>query len=309
MELFLVIAGIAFVIWLVSKLKRSPSSARETPTPPTVSPASSQREQVVNCSNCGQRNRLRELDPPSRYRCGSCHTELPNPFAPPAHQKPEPYRTFRPSTASDSDAKKNISFREPSVDNHSVRPEDLAGVVDAFTGVALNPGLGLYQCGKCQVYYHRGSYEVIQSENGGQCVACLSISIRVISQPQARKEAPATSTYRPREPAPASAFQPDSVTLSNYREHAGRVVSFTGSVIKVVKSRSGKDYAIMFEDKDWCDGFKMVIFRGRITAFGGGAFLKKLAGRKIFARGLLRKHPAFGYQLVVSEPSMFWRIS
>jgi hypothetical protein len=47
----------------------------------------------------------------------------------------------------------------------------------------------------------------------------------------------------------------------------------------------------------------------REGSFGGGAFLKKLAGRKIFARGLLQKHPAFGYQLVVSEPSMFWRIS
>ena len=99
------------------------------------------------------------------------------------------------------------------------------------------------------------------------------------------------------------------MTLSNYREHVGRVVSFTGPVAKVVKSRSGKDYAVMFEDKDWCDGFKMVVFRGTITKFGGGAFLKSLAGRTIFARGLLQKHHTFGYQIVVSEPSMFWRVT
>ena len=309
MELYLIIAGIALAIWLVSKRKSSPSSVRQAPTLPTVSPASSQREQLVNCSNCGQRNRLREVDAPSRYRCGSCRTELPNPFVPPARQQPEPDRTFRPSPVSGSHPKNNINFRGPALDSDSVRSEDLDGMVDAFTGVALNPGLGLYQCTKCRVYYHRESYEVIQSENGGKCVACPSTSIRAISQPQAPKEAPATGTYRPREAAPASTFQPDSVTLANYREHAGRVVSFTGSVIKVVKSQSGKDYAIMFEDKDWCDGFKMVIFRGNITAFGGGAFLKKLAGRQIFARGLLQKHPRFGYQLLVSEPSMFWRIT
>ena len=264
----------------------------------------------MNCPNCAKRNRLREADAAARFRCGNCHTELPNPFAAPAPLKPEPGETFRPSTGNSSRGGK-IAFCDTPMDDDFAAPKDLAGVVDAFTGEALNAALGLYQCGKCQLYYHRASYEVIQSENGGKCVGwgCDSVSIRALSQTHTRKATPATSTDRSRKPAPASTFQPDTITLLNYREHVGRVVSFTGSVSKVVKSRSGRDYAIMFEDKDLCDGFKMVIFRGKIGIFGGGPFLKTLAGRIIFARGLLQKHPAFGYQIVVSEPSMFWRIT
>jgi hypothetical protein len=214
---------------------------------------------------------------------------------------------FRPSETKSSQAKR-IAFLHPPAANQVATSEDLAGVVDAFTGEALNPTLGLYQCRKCQVYYHRASYEVIKSENGGQCVACLNVSIRAISRPHARQGGAASTAERRTERTKAPAFEPDTVTLLNYRERVGRVVSFTGPVRKVVKSRSGKDYAIMFEDADWCDGFKMVIFRGKITAFGGGAFLKSLAGRTIFARGLLQKHRTFGYQIVVSEPSMFWTV-
>ena len=36
------------------------------------------------------------------------------------------------------------------------------------------------------------------------------------------------------------------------------VITFEGIVGKVLTGRNGRDYAAMFEDKDWSDGLKMV---------------------------------------------------
>jgi hypothetical protein len=174
-----------------------------------------------------------------------------------------------------------------------VAARDLSGLVDAFTGESLNVALGLYQCGKCEVYYHRSSFEVIRSENDGRCVACLSTTVRAVS----------TASTRPNSWQNVS-FEPDVITLDNYRSHVGRVITFEGIVRNVLKSRSGRDYAVMFEDKDWTDGLKMVIFRGKITAVGGGEFLRGLRGRTIRVRGLLQKNPIFGFQIAVSERRM-----
>ena len=195
------------------------------------------------------------------------------------------------------------------MDGHFVTSKDLVGVVDAFTGEALNAALGLYQCGNCRVYYHSASFDVIRIENGGKCVACPSVSIRVVSLSQTRTDSRPTTGPKPRETSQAVNYRPDTVALSNYREHVGRVVTFTGTVFKVIKSRNGKNYAAMFEDKDWCDGFKVVVFRGKITAAGGGDFLRSLASRRISVRGLLQKHPIFGYQIVVSERMMILTIA
>lgn len=303
MELFLIIAGLAFVIWLVAKLESSPSSARQTSTPPTTASENAQREQVVSCSNCGQRNRLREVDATSLFQCGSCHTQLPNPFASLPYPKPETGRTFRPSAAKSSHAK-NIPFLDASSDGHVPTLQDLAGVVDAFTGEALNPGLGLYQCTKCQVYYHRASYEVIQSENGGRCVACLSVSINTVAQAQSRSARRPKSAENPRETAQATNYRPEAVGLFNYREHVGRVITFESFVPVVRESRRGGDFAVMLENLQWEKGFKVMVFRRNVRSIGGADYVRSLQGRTIRVRGLLQKHHTFGYQIIVTERSM-----
>ena len=220
----------SYVIWLVSKQKRSASSPRQRSTTSTPTTAASQREQIVNCPNCGQRNRLVEVDGQSRYRCGSCHTELPNPFPSLGHAKPEPISTFRPSATKCSRAK-NIAFNDASADGHLFAANDLVGVVDAFTGEALNAALGLYQCGKCQVYYHRACYEVIRSENGGQCVACLSTTIRTVSLALS----PITS-----KPAMKGRFKTGhSEALNSYQLSSCRQGAFQFSSRKACQSRLG----------------------------------------------------------------------
>jgi hypothetical protein len=302
-----ILAAIGLIAWLISKSKSSRSSNRHQASRPAGGGAATQREEIVTCHNCGQRNRLREVDGQSLFRCGSCHLELANPFASLPHSKPEPVPTFRPSAAMSSRAK-HVAFRDTSADDHLVAPSDLAGVVDAFTGEALNAALGLYQCGKCQVYYHRASYDVIRNENGGQCVACLGTSIRGVSLAQPHRDSRPASGEARRQANPLSNYRPDAVTLFNYRDHIGRAVTFESFVPKVLSSRRGRDFAIMFENLDWKAGFKAIVFRRHLAAVGGVQFVRSLQGRTIRVRGLVQKNPIFGFEIVVTERSMIQEI-
>jgi hypothetical protein len=290
----LVTAGIEVVLLIVWVFRRKSSTTRQgsaVPTGTTPVPTS-QRLEIVVCPSCHNRNRLREADVLSRFRCGFCRAELPNPFAGPTPTKTEPIPTFRPCSSTSLN-ENSVSFRDSSGDVDSVAARDLAGLVDAFTGEALDSALGLYQCGNCEVYYHGSSFEVIKSENGGRCVSCLKVSVREVAKAASRRNS--TQNFN---------FEPDVVTLDNYRDHVGRVITFEGIVRKVLKSRNGRDYAVMFEDKDWSVGLKMVVLRGTITAVGGGDFLRRLNGRTVRVRGLLQNHPIFGFQIAVSERRM-----
>lgn len=167
------------------------------------------------------------------------------------------------------------------------------GLVDALTGEALNNRFGLFQCDHCKVYYHPTSYDVIQSENSGRCVACLAVTIRPVSVPTAN-----------RFPQSGFNYQPEVITLTNYREHLGHVITFEGYVQSIRMSRSGNTYALMFEDTNWAAGLKLVIFRRKESAVGGAPFIGRLLHKTVRVRGLLQKHAIFGYQIIVSERTM-----
>ena len=99
-------------------------------------------------------------------------------------------------------------------------------------------------------------------------------------------------------------YTPNVVTLQSYKQHEGSVVTFEGRVHKVNESRRGNDFAVMFEDKSWVKGFKLVFFRDGVRKVGGSSYINGLAGRKVKVRGLVIKHPKFGYEIIVSEKSM-----
>ena len=175
--------------------------------------------------------------------------------------------------------------------------EALAGLHDAFTGAPLNAALGLYQCSRCTVYYHAESVEVLEAENNSRCVACGVSSIVALTATEAR-----TRTGRD--------YRPDVVTLTNYRSHFNRVVTFEGTVRNIKVSRRGKDYAVMFENTSWTKGLKLVFFRGSVGKVGGPAFIRSLQGQNIRVRGLLLSHNVFGPEIIISERSMIletWR--
>lgn len=207
---------------------------------------------------------------------------------------PKNKETFRPVSRS-SGVSPKIIFNTPSpTSNTSTNTvpdaNDLEGLHDAFTGAPLDKNLGLHQCQTCKVYYHTESLQVLREANNSQCVACPSTNIIVVL---VSDKATGGKDYTP-----------NVVTLQNYQQHEGAVVTFEGLVHKVNESRRGNDFAVMFENKSWVHGFKLVFFRGSINKVGGADYIKSLTGEKIKVRGLLIKHPKFGYEIIVSENSM-----
>lgn len=215
------------------------------------------------------------------------------PPAPPTGPQSLPKRgeVYRPLPS--GRRRSSVVFRDASNKSAAgvVSGEALEGLHDAFTGASLNPVLGLHQCTKCKVYYHAESVAVLREENAARCVACGSASILSLTVQEA-------TTSRGRD------YDPDVVTLANFRSHFDRVVTFEGTVRAVKASRRGSDYAVMFEHVSWSRGLKLVFFRGAVKKVGGATFIKRLDGRSVRVRGLLLNHRLYGPQIVISERGM-----
>ena len=204
--------------------------------------------------------------------------------------------TFRPTSR--RRASSNISFKTantPSNTGNAPAEADLKGLHDAFTGAPLDKSLGLYQCRSCKVYYHSESLQVLREANSSQCVSCQSTNIIAVIG--------ASKSTGGRD------YTPNVVTLHNYMQYEGSVVTFEGRVHKVNESRRGNDFAVMFENKSWVRGFKLVFFRGAVHKVGGSRYINGLIGRRVKVRGLVIKHPKFGYEIIVSEKSMILSVN
>jgi hypothetical protein len=210
----------------------------------------------------------------------------------PKKQQTSHSNIYRPSTSRKSGS--SITFTEINTFNNIPNKSDLTGLNDAFTGEPLRVELGLHQCQKCKVYYHSSSLEVINSENSGRCVACLNTNIIAITP---------SKTY-----AGGRNYQTEVVTLDNYKRHIGHAITFEGYVPRINISRDGCSYAVMFENKSWKYGLKMVVFKGNVSKVGGSSFINSLKGKTIRIRGLLTYHETFGYQIIVSERSMIMSV-
>lgn len=215
------------------------------------------------------------------------------PPAPPARQQPKD--TYRPTPDRGSTGIVFADSGTPSgTGSSAINQKDLEDLCDAFTGEKLDVSKGLFRCQKCKVHYHAASFEVLREQNNGACVACGSSSIASLSQSRTR-----TSGRN---------HDPSCVTLENVRSHIGRVVTFEGFVHRVETSRRGSDYAVMFEDKTWTKGFKLVFFREATRTVGGAAFINALRGKNVRVRGLVVDHKTFGLEIIVSQPSMILSI-
>jgi len=212
----------------------------------------------------------------------------PPPSSTPPTVKPGSYRPTRRTGRAT-----NVKFQNttPSLGG-TAADLDLKDLRDAFTGAPLDASLGLFRCTSCQVYYHTESLEVVRLENGGRCVACSATTIVAVTT--------GSATGRN--------FNPDVVTLDNFRHHFGRVVTFEGDVTTVRASRAGIDFAVMFEHKSWVTGFKLVFFRKAVRRVGGADFIMGLANRRVRVRGLLINHDTFGPEIIISERSMILSI-
>ena len=218
-------------------------------------------------------------------------TSPTSPTGPTRPASPPKPNTFRPTAAS---GRSRIKFGQPSSPTQVATPVDIKkrieGLHDAFTGAPLDPSLGLFQCGTCTVFYHRESYQVLREINNSLCISCHSSHIRELVAG---------------EPVGAGVdHTPSVVTLDNYQDFVGSVVTFEGMVHSIKESRRGQDFAVMFENKSWTRGFKLVFFRDGAKRVGGKRYLNTLDGKNIQVRGLIVHHPRYGYEIVVSEKSM-----
>lgn len=229
----------------------------------------------------------------SSYRDSSTAPQSPSSGA---TAPPTPKGTYKPRPTGISS---RITFRTQVPDGGVASPvraiADLSGLRDAVTGTALDPSRGLYRCRRCEVFYHAESYELVRGENAGRCVACGVASIMSISTAQAKQQS-------------GRNYEAGITTLADYRSKEGQVVIFEGRCVCVLPSRRGSDYAVMFEDKPWTRGFKMVVLKGATARIGGPAFLRGLAGKQIRVRGLIVKHPRFGYEIIVNDRAMILEV-
>lgn len=167
---------------------------------------------------------------------------------------------------------------------------------DALTGESLDLNRRLYQCNKCKVFYHAENYKILKEINSSECVVCQSVDIR-----------PATKTS---ETSATSVFNPNAVTLENFKEYAGFVVIFEGYVVRVRESAKSPDnFAVMFENKGWVNGFKLVFFENSLAKFGGRNYVEGLEHKTVKVRGLIIQHETFGYEIVVSDKHMILEVN
>ena len=238
------------------------------------------------------RNRGNRQNPrPDRPRS----TPGANPNTPSAMPKANPNKeTFRPVSNGSPKPTINFNTAKPTNQTKVASVLDLEDLHDAFTGAPLDKSLGLYQCQSCRVYYHTESVQILREANGSQCAACPStniISVIIGSKATGGKD-----------------YKPNVVTLQNYRKYEASVVTFEARVIRVNESSRGNDFAVMFEDKKWSQGFKLVFFRDGVRKVGGRPFITQLAGKVIKVRGLIINHPKYGYEIIVSEKSMILEV-
>lgn len=299
----------------VSPSQRTTQSTVSPSRPPTQSPVSSSRptnQSPVSPSRTPAQSTAFPSQPTTQRPVSP---SLPPPIT--THQSPPPIpsttqRTLtsqqvqptvqRPPTPTTPRVVKPI-FTSPSVPPQTTRiftasssPSLLSGpniedLHDALTGEALDLNRKLYQCNKCKVFYHAENFEILKEINHSACVACGSTDIQPAS-----KTSKTTST---------SIFNPNAVTLDNYKQYVGQVVTFVGRVVMVHESlnRPG-NFAVMFEDRSWVNGFKLVFFRNNLDNFGGECFVYSLAEKMVTVRGLIIKHEKYGYEIVVSDRQM-----
>lgn len=221
------------------------------------------------------------------------------PYRPPSSsQTPGPStkrspNVYRPVTRTHGPRPPVIRFKDTGGGASSLSDADIKDLVDALTGSPLNLNAGLFQCLRCKVFYQAQSVEVIRAENGGRCVSCLHAELVSVTGRREQRGRNADVNV---------------ITLNNYSNFVGHVITFEGRVHKVLTSRRGTDYAVMFENRGWTQGFKMVAFRGAVDQIGGKQFLDSLVNRTVRVRGLLVQHKSFGYEIIISNRAMILSI-
>ena len=61
-----------------------------------------------------------------------------------------------------------------------LRPGDIAGLRDAYSGAPLDASTPLVQCANCQAFYHVASTTILRRDNAGRCASCGGRDFRAV---------------------------------------------------------------------------------------------------------------------------------
>ncbi len=206
----------------------------------------------------------------------------------------------RPRADEPSSSGPHARFRplppDPVVPPAARRPAaGLAGVRDGLTGVSLQAARGLHRCRRCEVHYHAESVAVLRAENGGRCVnGCDASDLHPCDVVGVR------GTVR---------HPPVTVSVEDVRARVGQWVVFEGTCLSVLQSQRGRHVAVLFEQRSWADGFKMIVPGCDVERVGGVQFLAALEGRRLRIRGLVLAHPVYGPEMIIDDPAMILEVT
>ncbi len=195
----------------------------------------------------------------------------------------------------------DLSNQNEESDDQNVDPnllkEFIKDLYDPLSGdpIQIRANQYLFRCKKCSVFYLKDSYDFIVQKNQRKCVSCLSTEI--------------LPYYYDGKIIKIVSFNPDFVTLENLHLYVNKSIKFTGTIVKLYESKRG-DYALMFEDKPWVEGFKLIIFYPLMKKGKGleREFLQSLVGKTITVRGLLQCHEIYGYEILIFKRNMILNI-
>lgn len=200
--------------------------------------------------------------------------------------------TTYPTPANSASSVKRYRWvdQEPSTRNALSNSTSNTDLVDALTGARLDFSARAYQCQQCKVMYQVSSYEFLRERNHGKCVSCENLNIVPVTDGSQHQ---------------GINVQPNVVSLANYRNYVGRVITFRGVVVEISESRRGGDYFLFFEiGRTLSARFKLVIFRNYVDRFGGALYLYSLLNQPVDVRGVLQKHDQFGFEILLNDPNM-----
>ena len=203
--------------------------------------------------------------------------------------------------------------RATSVAQIMVAKIDISNILDPVTGTGFNDGELAWKCTNCQMFYHDQTYSFLRDQNSSRCVGCGQSRLEQTSLGEGkvipfRPERPSRPDFEtrvsetdlwtlPRQPI---VFEPAVVRLPEINQYVGHMVYFQGKVVEVQRSRSTNTYCVKFQRGPWTSVFKLVVFPNYVHNFTHGErSIRDYEHKTIRVRGLIQKHPEWGFEILV----------
>jgi hypothetical protein len=181
--------------------------------------------------------------------------------------------------------------------------EGEATLTDFLTGATLDPAHGVVRCADCRALYHPDCAALLAERNGGACASCGGVSLARVPEAELRRRSRRDAVAR------GGAMVADLVPRQGYEAALGRVVTVSGQVLGTLPSRRADERALLFKDRLLGTECRLSFVGAAAAGMRGRAFAHGLIGSQVRLRGLLLRHDAQGFQLLLPDPEMVLEVS